>query len=229
MNSDILKYRLHNEAFWHGLAAAMVADEDISDDEIQLLRSLLAEHTPDMYPLETLRGLLKEISNKRGATPTDRRRILGMLKSICDNLTPAEKGFLFESYVVACFDKSEYDLVEWRSDKFTGPWRPRSSKWPDILMESRKNPMDRVAIECKYRSKAVNGEVRLAYDDQLRRYRDYGQREDIAVYLALGFGGEPTAPVDFYLARVRDLRNGTMTLRGLEKYRMVGQEIIIAP
>lgn len=229
MNKDILKYRIQNEAFWQGVAAAMVADDDISDDEITLLGGLLAEHTPNMYPLADMKKLLEEIAGKRGASATDRRRILGMLKSICDNLTPAEKGYLFESYVVECFDRSDYDLIEWRSDKYARGWRPRSSQWPDILMESRKNPMDRVAIECKYRSKAVNGEVRLAYEDQLRRYQAYGRKEKIAVYLALGFGGDPTAPADFYLASVRDLRNGTMTLRGLEKYRMVGQEIIIAP
>lgn len=229
MKKSILNYRIHNEGFWHGIACAMTADDVISDDEINLLQDLLVEHTPDVYPLKDLKTLLAGIIGKRAPMQTDRRRVLGMLKSICDNLTPAEKGFLFESYVVACFDRSHYDLIEWRSDKYAGGWRPRSSKWPDILMESQNNPEDRVAIECKYRSKAVNGEVRLAYDDQLRRYQDYERDTKIAVYLALGFGGEPNNPEEFYLPRVRDLRDATMTLRSLEKYRCVGSDIVITP
>ena len=220
-----MEKRIKSEQYWRGLAEGVVADGEVSNDEILTLYRLLCEHG-DLRkgPLADLKALIERICRDGEVTTNERQELQKFLKLFIRQKTANEKGFLFESFVVQCFDKAEYEMIEWRSDKFIPGWRPRSCQWPDIEMEHRTTGQ-RFAVECKFRSHDMDGRVDWVYPAQLDRYRAYESREGIPVFLALGFGGEADAPKDLYIVRLFKLGKAETTLRELEPFRVRGNLI----
>ncbi|HAL91412.1 MAG TPA: hypothetical protein DCM68_00065 [Verrucomicrobia bacterium] len=223
--SRTMEKRIKSEQYWRGLAEGVVADGEVSNDEILTLYRLLCEHG-DLRkgPLADLKALIERICRDGEVTTNERQELQKFLKLFIRQKTANEKGFLFESFVVQCFDKAEYEMIEWRSDKFIPGWRPRSCQWPDIEMEHRSTGR-RFAVECKFRSHDMAGRVDWVYPAQLDRYRAYESREGIPVFLALGFGGEADAPKNLYVVRLFKLGKAETTLRELEPFRVRGNLI----
>ena len=220
-----MEKRIKSEQYWRGLAEGVVADGEVSNDEILTLYRLLCEHG-DLRkgPLADLKALIERICRDGEVTTNERQELQKFLKLFIRQKTANEKGFLFESFVVQCFDKNEYEMIEWRSDKFIPGWRPRSCQWPDIEMEHRTSKQP-VAIECKFRSHFTDGKVSWAYPAQMTRYREFEKQKKTPVFLALGVGGEPDEPAALYFARLFKLTKTEMTRQELEAYRVRGNLI----
>jgi hypothetical protein len=136
-----------------------------------------------------------------------------------DYISPHKKGRSFEEFVITRFSNTDYQLIEWRSDKFIRGWGwPASCQWPDIVMEVKASS-SRFAIECKYRSNTNGESLEWARPDQYQNYKDYETRENIPVYIAIGIGGKPHAPKSLFIIRLERLKSNYISLRYLEEFR----------
>ena len=222
-----MKTRLKSESLWHGLALAVINDGKIDNREIALLYELLSQYK-DMKPgvLVDLKNLIERINSDNIVTPTEEKELLRFLQAFVRTKTPAEKGAAFEEYVITCFNNEDYRLIEWRSDKYIPNWGgPLSCQWPDLVMEHIPTKQ-RFAIECKFRSRLIEGLVKWARPEQIEHYRYYERTEKVPVYIAIGFGGTPESPKSFYMGRLRNFRKASMTLQELERY-LAGQDIVL--
>ena len=223
--------RLRSESLWHGLAMAIVNDGVVDNEEIALLYKLLNQYK-DTKPgaVQDLKELVKQICSDEIVTSKERQQLLRFLQGFVSSLTPNEKGDAFEEYLITCFSKSEYRLIEWRSDKhIPNGMYPASSQWPDIVVE-HKATGKRIAIECKYRATSRNGEVKWARSpDQVHNYKEYEKREKIPVFVAIGLGGEPDSPRSLYIVRLRYLKEPTITMKNLERFRIDSQVVELDP
>lgn len=215
-----MKKRLESESLWHGLVTAIVEDEFVDNDEIKMLYRLLCQHKHiQPGPLYELKLLIERICKDNVVTSREREELLQFLRLFVGQMTPHEKGQAFESFIITCFDNKEYDLIEWRSDKFIPEWgAPVSAQWPDLVMEHKASG-GRFAIECKFRSEPYDGKVKWARPEQMARYLGYEAREGIPVYLALGLGGSPASPDELYMARLVKVKDSTLTMKDLDQFR----------
>ena len=222
-----MKSRLKNESLWHGLALAVIHDGKIDDKEISLLYELLCQYKEmKSSTLIDLKRLIERIKEDGIVTPDEEKSLFRFLQDFVRARTPAEKGAAFEEYVIKCFDNTEYRLIEWRSDKYIQNWGgPLSCQWPDLVMEHMPTKQ-RFAIECKYRSRLIDGQVKWARPEQIEHYKYYEKTEKVPVYVAIGFGGTPDSPKSFYMARLRQMKKPSMTLQELERY-MEGKDVVL--
>lgn len=123
------------------------------------------------------------------------------------NLENIMKGRLFEQCIALCMqDVVGYTIKSWTPDKgFLSGVFVEANKDPDLLLSNPQGT--KVAIECKYRRTPNSSEhdilwslMRRAYD-----YRDYGKDNGLAVYVALGVGGNPNSPDLVYLVPISKL------------------------
>ena len=90
---------------------------------------------------------------------------------------------------------------------------------PDLVVDFKMgNFKKNVAVECKWRSRIKNGYVQFSYDDQLKRYKDFENSQNIDVYIALGIGGEATKPQSLYLIPLNELEEPFIQTGQLKKY-----------
>ncbi len=163
-------------------------------------------------------------SSRSGNTPTGNSRSSPIPAPPARDIQADKKkwekmGREFEEYIIKGFDRNEYKLLEWRSDKFIAEWGgPTSSRAPDLLMEHIPS-RERFAIECKYRSRAGYSGVLWARPDQIQNYRDYAATMKVPVYVAIGLGGTPKEPDAIYIIRLEKLRFQVASLEYLEKFR----------
>ncbi|HYC84739.1 MAG TPA: hypothetical protein VEB86_05930, partial [Chryseosolibacter sp.] len=130
------------------------------------------------------------------------------------------KGLAFEKFVAEQFDiyRDYFILLDWRSDKSHQGIFPKSNQNPDLVYEYRhKNYVRRFAVECKFRSKAFKGTVRLMDESNYRTYKTFHENE-MPVYIALGFAGQPNDPEELYLIPFEDAKH-EMMYKELSRYR----------
>jgi len=100
------------------------------------------------------------------------------------------KGDDFEKFIIKKFNKKFFTIKQWASDKYVDGIYSVENQQPDIIVEFHlRDYIKKVAIECKWRSSFFQGSVQFSYDDQLKRYKEFEQKEDIDIYIALGIGG----------------------------------------
>ena len=69
---------------------------------------------------------------------------------------------------------------------------------PDLKFA--QNSCGNFAVECKWRSRfQENGFIKWSYPEQIERYYRYQKENDVPVFIALGIGGQPDHPQEFYL------------------------------
>ena len=110
-----------------------------------------------------------------------------------------QKGRLFEEFVVSlCADKSRFQLLAWRGDKISGETYALENLLPDLhLRHKLYNAEVEYLIECKYRSSW--GEDGIDLSGQFGRYRFAAKERGTELFIALGIGGTPTNPEEFYI------------------------------
>ena len=110
-----------------------------------------------------------------------------------------QKGLMFESFVVSLMaDKSLFRLLAWRSDKIVGDTYAVENLYPDLHVAHRleHGEVD-YFVECKYRT--TWGKDGIDLSGQFNRYHFHAKDHGKELFIALGVGGTPDAPDEFYL------------------------------
>jgi hypothetical protein len=132
----------------------------------------------------------------------------------------AEKGSEFERYVVELFDKKNFRLINWRSDKKAGAHYPLSNMDPDLEIEYRDSYNKiRFALECKWRQSFFNNRIEWAKDYQLRNYKNYESSKNQTVFIIIGVGGTPNQPKEVFIVPLRSITACILYKSDLEQYR----------
>ena len=120
------------------------------------------------------------------------------------------KGRRFEIFFAKSVTRDpDFKILEWTSDKgFEQGIYVASNGHPDFVFVYQDN--FKIAIECKYRSKAVSASDDLyswGSSYQIQRYSKFGSERKIKVLLALGICGNPQEPESCYLAEISHLKS----------------------
>lgn len=123
------------------------------------------------------------------------------------------KGSAFEKFVSSLLPENEWIIEDWTKDKSKRLQRQvESDKNPDLTVRN-KITGERIAIECKFRSRpwmnkfGINGISWNSYNHDC--YKRYGEKERIPVKVIFGLGGNPKSPEKIFVA----------PLEGLEQFK----------
>ncbi len=134
-----------------------------------------------------------------------------------------KKGDDFEKYIVKKFkhkkNQKYFTIKQWAGDKYVDGIYSEKTQQPDLIVEYHyKGFKQLIAIECKWRSQARNNNLKISYDDQLNRYKEFEKKEKTDVYIALGVGGKASAPDNLYIIPLKELTKPSISLKQLEQY-----------
>ena len=109
------------------------------------------------------------------------------------------KGLEFEDFVLELFnlhDDKGVVLKEWQGDKTLGDICPESNRHPDFVFEYQGKGF---AVECKWREKLPHDLSRdILSEEKVSIYQKFSTERNIAVFIVLGVGGEPSNPKLLY-------------------------------
>ena len=208
------------EAELKGLAKAIINDEVVENSEILLLHQWLSQtDIPRAGPLRDLRTLIDRVCADGTVTSAERAQLLSFLKAIARRMPPQEKGFVFEKYVLSRFNKYEYRLHEWRSDKYLRGWGwPTSNSRPDLELEHIQTGT-RFAVECKYQTAKPSAFLVWTTPKKLDNYIRHQNEKPMPVFIAIGLGGEPSNPSAFYVAPLKCMKYPDVTIEYLKQFQ----------
>lgn len=84
------------------------------------------------------------------------------------------------------------ELKRWPADEL--------NYYPDLeVVCTLPNEVRRFALECKYRPSLHDGFVEFAYDEQLKRYKNFEDVMKLPLVIVLGIGGVPESPAELFL------------------------------
>ena len=132
-------------------------------------------------------------------------------------------GHAFEDYIVTLFNKRNFRLLEWRSDKkaSNGAY-PLNNTLPDLEFETKARNSYHFAIECKFRKAFYYGGVNWASREQILKYQSYQNQNRIQVYVAIGIGGLPTNPEELFITPLYHICKYTRVFQSyLFKYKKI--------
>lgn len=175
-------------------------------------RWLAAMAASDGVVTPSERMLLKEFAENYGITPG---YLLRMAHAIADEVEVPEvefvkqsemKGRRFEEFVVRLTsDPSRFTLLNWSSDKYVDGLYSLDTLKPDLYLRHRlEHDTVEYYVECKYRTSLSDGILDIT--SQLRRYRRMIPDEK-ELFLAIGVGGTPSKPDNFYVIPDRMVEN----------------------
>ncbi len=134
--------------------------------------------------------------------------------------TDKQKGDDFEKYVVQKFSKSYFSIVEWTGDKYVQGMYAKSNTNPDLTLKFKMKDIETdLAVECKYRSDYYKNGVEWCTEQQLANYKTFATSKEIAVFVAIGMGGVPTAPEELFIIPLTELMSNFVDKSFLNQYR----------
>ena len=134
--------------------------------------------------------------------------------------TEKQKGDDFEKYIVQKFSKSYFSIVEWTGDKYIEGMYARSNTNPDLRLNFKMKGIDLdFAVECKYRSNYYKEGIEWCSEQQLQNYKNFAINKEIAVFVAIGTGGQPTAPEELFIIPLTELTTNFVHKSFLNKYK----------
>lgn len=74
-------------------------------------------------------------------------------------------------------------------------------------------------MECKWRQKLYKNGMEFSTSQQLNRYRDYGKKKNVPVFMVLGLGGEGASPDELYVVPLKDISKPFIHISELAKYK----------
>lgn len=142
-------------------------------------------------------------------------------KGITANIDSYQKGFLFEKFVFALFNKEYFTLKEWRkSEIILPPFHLEGLSNPDLEFNLFGKKNFRFAVECKWRQDLINNGIYWANDKQINSYLSFENKYHIPVFVAIGLGGEPSNPNEFFLTPLIHLHKSSFVHKSnLIKYK----------
>ena len=120
-----------------------------------------------------------------------------------------KNGRLFEEFVVSLLaDKSIFKLLAWRSDKIVGDTYATENLYPDLHIFHKLDVAEvEYFVECKYRISW--GEDGIDLSEQFNRYHFHAKARGVELFIALGVGGTPSAPEEFFIIPSRMVKLDT--------------------
>ena len=105
---------------------------------------------------------------------------------------------------------TDISILEWTSDKgFENGISVAANGNPDFIILHRYQ--GKMAVECKYRAVYFNikseDHISWATVKQAKRYRQFGVKNNLPVYVALGYGENPSEPEYQYFSQIESLIN----------------------
>ncbi|HTB30410.1 MAG TPA: hypothetical protein VK808_00175 [Bacteroidia bacterium] len=146
------------------------------------------------------------------------------------NLTPEQKGKLFEDWVKLHLFKSDYFILE----ELTHPYeagkerRIESMKNPDFKFKCKKSGRE-FWVEAKYRSHFKNEKIEWAKPDQMLRYRDMNS-DEVPVFIVIGYEGTPDNPAYVSFFHINELKYSALfnsTLKEFDTHKIPFTEDVI--
>lgn len=141
--------------------------------------------------------------------------------SLNDTLTSYEKGRMFEQYVHDLFNKDYFKLIVWRkSEMIPPPFYLDGLSNPDFEFNLFGKKNYRFAVECKWRI-SLNGDwIKWAHEKQIHSYQNFENKYHVPVFIAIGLGGEPSRPNEFFLTPLINIHNSPFVHKSkLIKYK----------
>jgi hypothetical protein len=140
----------------------------------------------------------------------------------------SEKGDKFERYVAERFNDELFSIVEWTTDMSRKHNRfVESDCNPDLVIRDRKTNQI-FCVECKYRSRLVNGYFDWSYPSQMDRYFSYARKRNISFYAVLGLGGTPDFPSEIFCIPLEEAKTPQIHISTLQKYHHNGVDFLWA-
>ena len=134
--------------------------------------------------------------------------------------TEKQKGDDFEKYIVQKFSKSYFSIVEWTGDKYIEGMYARSNTNPDLTLNFKMKGINLdFAVECKYRTDYYKNGIEWCSEQQLKNYKNFATDKEIAVFVAIGTGGLPTAPEELFIIPLTELTTNFVDKSFLNKYK----------
>lgn len=166
------------------LAKMAAADGVISANEIKLLKQFAEDYNIDY---EYLIGIANGCALKN-----DQEVLL-----VTDNEI---KGRKFEDFVVSLMrDKSKFTLLSWRGDKISDGIYAKENLMPDLYVRQKlARQTVEYFVECKYRT-SWGSENCIDLSGQFLRYRRYAAKMSVELFIAIGVGGTPSNPEEFFI------------------------------
>lgn len=117
------------------------------------------------------------------------------------------KGTAFEKYLVSKFNKDYFKILEWTGDKSVDGQFSQSNLNPDLVISLEfKNEKYPFAVECKWRKAFKEHQLRIATEEQLKRYSAFSKDRKLPTFIAIGVGGIPSNPEHLYMVPIQRLR-----------------------
>ena len=134
--------------------------------------------------------------------------------------TEKQKGDDFEKYIVQKFSKSYFSIVEWTGDKYVEGMYAKSNMNPDLTLRFKIKDIEKdFAVECKYRSDYYKNGVEWCTKQQLTNYKTFATSKEIAVFVAIGMGGQSTAPEELFIIPLTELMSNFVDKSFLNQYK----------
>ncbi|HRO45337.1 hypothetical protein [Agriterribacter sp.] len=114
---------------------------------------------------------------------------------------PYEKGYQFEEYITKLFNARRFKLEKWhKSQRIESGLYLTGMSHPDLELIFVGRQKYRFAVECKWRKELLNGKVSWVNSyNQITHYKNFQSCNRIPVFIAIGIGGEPSAPERLFL------------------------------
>ena len=178
-----------------------MADGVLSENEKNVFRETLDLSESDMQTLfEQMESELESVQSETE-----------LIDWKCKN------GLDFEKYVVKLLP-DDYRNLRWTGDKYVDGRYDESSKQPDIIFDIELNKVYSVAIECKFRMSFFKDLLVVARKEQLDRYREFQERNDIPVFLAIGVGGSGAHPEELFIVPLNAIKFPVVKKSYLKKF-----------
>lgn len=154
------------------------------------------------------RQTLKDFAKEYGLEISSVMRLAyGFAKDVVPEVEIADpneiKGRRFEEFVVSLLaDRSKTQLIAWRGDKIVNDIYAPDTLYPDLEI-AHKLDVEPVQyfVECKYRSSWADGTIDIS--SQFLRYYFHAKHHNKELFIALGIGGTPSCPDEFYIVPAR--------------------------
>lgn len=182
-----------------------IADGVLTKNERQLIKELVEKNGKDY---ETV---IAEIESRMGTLDfASETQLIDFNKKSGDD---------FEKFVVQKFNPRYFKLKEWAGDKYVDGIYAETTLQPDLLFElTLQGKTAGFAVECKWRSDFMQGGIEFATKTQFRRYREFGRKRNMPVFIAIGVGGKPESPKYFYVVPLSEVNSNFIVQNSLSSY-----------